>query len=58
MPGEVQSELDYIATIWGGGAFILTFILTRKLVVSFGAMSPVIAVGIFQSQIRRLTGSN
>jgi hypothetical protein len=48
--------LDYITTFWGGAAFVGTFIFTRRILLSYGMMSPVIAVGIAQSQIYRFFG--
>lgn len=54
MPTGIQGDLDYVTTIWGGASFILTFLVTRSIVLSFGMMSPAITAGIIQSQMQKL----
>lgn len=49
LPSDKQQELDYITTIWGGGAFLLTLLVTRKFFYALGIMSPIITFGIAQT---------
>jgi len=42
-----------MTVIWGGAAFLLTSIFTKKLVLSFGMMSPAIAAGVLQTVLTR-----
>ena len=50
--------MDYVTTVWGGGAFVVMLLLTRRFVVSFGMMSPVIAGGIVSGWVRRAYGKD
>lgn len=54
MPSDVISEFDHITTIWGGATFIIAFLFTKKLTLSLGLMSPVIAAGMAFSQFNRM----